>query len=211
MSPPLRVCIVGGGVGGLVLGQLLRENPKFEVTIYERDPPERPASSLAGFRILVSPPMLQALRAKLPKDTAEYFEDAIGLQPIHGHSLFLTDEQAKALMCVRTQEFLDTCSVSRWKLREALLHGLDSSIRFNKVFKSYTIQDDQSIIANFEDGERVVTDLLVGADGAGSRIRQKLVPNSHRSNTGVTVIYWKMPCTPETEAMVPFGGTGCMV
>lgn len=213
MSPQksLRICIIGGGVGGLILAQLLREDPQFEVSVFERDSPERSAQSLAEFRILVSPQMLQALRAKLPKDAAESLEDAVGLQPAYGHSLFLTDGQARLLMSVRTSEFEDACSVSRWKLRKALLQGLGLSVKFNKSFKSYTLREDRSLAVHFDDGETVLADLLVGADGAGSRVRRQLLPDAHRTSTGVTVIYWKMPYTPETEAMLPCGGAGCMV
>ncbi|KAF2472396.1 FAD/NAD(P)-binding domain-containing protein [Lindgomyces ingoldianus] len=206
---PLRVVIIGGGIGGLALAQLLRGDDKFQVTLYERGELEGGQSQLAGFRIMVALEMLTALRDRLPKDVLPLLEESIGVQPSSGQSLCMFNEKGKITMKYTTPDFRAARSVSRWKLRKALLVGSESFVKFGKEFESYK-STTNGVTVIFKDGERVECDLLVGADGAGSKVRKQLLPKASRSDTKVTVIYFKMPLTPETECMMPYG-SGCLI
>ncbi|KAH6681438.1 hypothetical protein B0J14DRAFT_470174 [Halenospora varia] len=208
-SPPLRVAIIGAGIGGLVLAQLLRNAPRFTVTVYERSARNGGISHLAGFRIFLSLEMLTQLRVHLPPEVVDLMEKAIGVQPHEGQDLTLMDEKGNVKFRYMPKDFRDARSVSRMKLRTALLEGLDYTVNWETRFRYYE-QLKHGLRVHFEDGTNADYDLLVGADGAGSRVRQQLLPDSTRDSLGVTVLYFKIPLTPETEAMLPFG-SGCMV
>ncbi|KAF7562024.1 hypothetical protein G7046_g2124 [Stylonectria norvegica] len=206
---PLRVAIVGAGIGGLVLAQLLRNNPKFSVVVYERGPKDEQASSLTGFRILLSKDMLAALNERLPASVTALLEKAIGVQPPGGQSIALLDQKGGLKLGLTPTDFRDASSVSRWKLRRTLLEGLEGVVQWQTELQSYEKQADGVKIL-FKGGVTAECDLLVGADGAGSLVRKQLLPQSTRDSLGITVLYFKMPLTRETQLMMPFG-TGCMV
>ncbi|KZF20981.1 FAD/NAD(P)-binding domain-containing protein [Xylona heveae TC161] len=206
--PPLRVAIVGAGPGGLVLAQTLRQDKRFVVTVYERGAPEGNGSSLVGFRILVTPAVLDSLREQLPSKVRNLVDRAVGIPKSQGNRVCLMDETCAVKCRVDLDESRSLCSISRWKLRNALLHGCDDFVKFHKEFKSYEESED-GVNVHFANSESIQCDLLIGADGAGSRVRKQLLPNSSRSDSGVTVIYFKAPFTPETEAMIPWA-SGCL-
>lgn len=206
---PLRIAIIGAGIGGLTLAQLLKQNPSLSVTVYERGTRQEAASSLTGFRILLSREMLTTLRQRLPREVVPFLEKAIGTTPSKGQSIALLDQKGGVKLSLTPKEFREASSVSRWKLRTALLHGLDGMVRWETEFQGYE-QRGREVHVKLSDGSTAVHDLVVGADGAGSKVRKQLLPDAKRDSLGITVLYFKMPLTPETELMMPFG-TGCMV
>lgn len=207
---PLRVVIIGAGIGGLVLTQLLRGDPKFSVAVYERGGRDEAASSLTGFRILLSKEMLAALRTQLPALVTELLEKSVGIQPPRGQHIALLDHKCRVKLGMTPPDFRDASCVSRWKLRTALLEGLDDVIHWKTEFENFQVLENGGVKVHFTDGTSTECDLLVGADGAGSKIRKQLLPNSKRDTLGITVLYFKMPLTPETEKMMPFG-SGCLI
>jgi salicylate hydroxylase len=82
-------------------------------------------------------------------------------------------------------------SVSRITLRQVLLSGLDQIVHFGKTFARYE-ERDQRVIAHFEDGTTAVGDVLVAADGGGSRVRRQFLPHAERIDTGVIGIAGKV-------------------
>lgn len=206
-SAPLRVTIIGAGIGGLVLAQLLRNDKRFNVTVYERGSREGEGNGLTGFRILVLSEIFESMREKMEPEVRELLQKAVGMSKAHGNRVCLMDQGCNIKFRNDTPVSLSACSVSRWKLRNALLHGSRDFVHFNKSFRSYE-QEGNIIKAHFAHGETVECDLLVGADGAGSLVRKQLLPNSTRSDSGVTIIYFKAPFTPETEAMIPWESGG---
>ena len=67
--------------------------------------------------------------------------------------------------------------VHRKAILEALLDELPpESIRFNSELLSIA-QTEHSAIAHFKDGTHWEGDLLIGADGIVSKVRQFIVPN----------------------------------
>ena len=81
-------------------------------------------------------------------------------------------------------------SASRITLRQVLLSGLDN-VQFGKTFSRYEEQGDQ-ILAHFEDGSSARGDVLVAADGGGSRVRRQFLPHAQRVDTGVAAIAGKI-------------------
>jgi len=62
--------------------------------------------------------------------------------------------------------------------------------------------DDGGVTAVFEDGSTANGDVLVGADGAGSRVRKQYLPHAALEETGIVSIGAKVPLTIETKALL---------
>ncbi|MEU6807382.1 FAD-dependent monooxygenase, partial [Streptomyces neyagawaensis] len=79
-------------------------------------------------------------------------------------------------------------AVSRITLRRLLLAGLDDVVHFGKEFTRYKQNPNGTVTAVFADGTTATGDLLVGADGARSRVRRQLLPRAqHHQALGVGI------------------------
>jgi 2-polyprenyl-6-methoxyphenol hydroxylase-like FAD-dependent oxidoreductase len=101
------------------------------------------------------------------------------------------------------EEMKDSSSVSRWLLRNALLHKSSRFVKFGKTFERYEKLPTGAVDVYFDDGSVEEYDLLVGADGVGSKVRNQLLPNSKISDSDVAVIYFKIPLTSDTKNLLP--------
>jgi salicylate hydroxylase len=79
---------------------------------------------------------------------------------------------------------------SRITLRQVLLSGLDD-VHMGKTFERYEERGGH-IVAHFADGSSAVGDVLVAADGGGSRVRRQFLPYAERIDTGVIGIAGKV-------------------
>jgi 2-polyprenyl-6-methoxyphenol hydroxylase-like FAD-dependent oxidoreductase len=190
---PLHVIIIGGGIGGLALAQGLKKSG-VSFAVYERD--RIPAGRVQGYRVHISPGGSTALHDCLPPHLFDAFTRTCGKssQGIH----FVT-ERMKVLFGVdelnrpeRSGEVAQHRSVSRITLRQVLLSGLDEAVHFGKTFVRYDETSTGRIVAHFDDGTTADGDVLVAADGGGSRVRRQLLPHAERVDTGVVAIAGKV-------------------
>ncbi len=201
---PMHVLIVGAGIGGLTLAQGLKRSG-VSVAVYERDRTRR--DRLQGYRVHINPAGSRALAASLPPDLFAAFERTCG-KPTRRMS-FLTEEKRVLLSSddvgMREPEGEGIArhrSVSRITLRQVLLAGLDEVVHFGKTFVRYEERADGCIIAHFEDGSTAEGDVLVAADGGGSRIRRQFLPHAQRIDTGVAGIAGKVFLDEATRARI---------
>ena len=196
--------MIGGGIGGLCLAQGLRRSG-VAVAVYERD--RDPASRWEGYRIHVNPAGARSLHACLP----EYLWRAFLATAAPGGPIgFLTERLAPL---VEVEEAIayprgddpseDHYAVDRRALRRLLLAGLDDVVGFGAEYESWEPGPDGRVVARFADGRRVEADLLVGADGVGSRVRRQLLPGAEPVSAGVVGIAGKVALTPEARRWVP--------
>ncbi|MFF4413452.1 FAD-dependent oxidoreductase [Streptosporangium sp. NPDC001559] len=177
----LRVVIVGGGIGGLCLAQGLHA-AGIDVAVFERD--AAPDARLQGYRLNIEPVGSRALHDCLPPHLWQILVATAG-DPGPGMGVFT--ERMRLLMREDAPPAgLDpseqTHAVSRITLRRLLLAGLDDIVRFGKEFTGYRQNPDGTVTALFADGTSATGDLLVGADGANSRVRRQLLPHARRSS-----------------------------
>jgi 2-polyprenyl-6-methoxyphenol hydroxylase-like FAD-dependent oxidoreductase len=85
---------------------------------------------------------------------------------------------------------------------EVLLAGLDDIVNFDKTFERYEQVDGGKIRAVFADGTMATGDLLVGADGSNSGVRQQLLPEAHLTVMGRSV-YGRTPLTANSLEWIP--------
>jgi 2-polyprenyl-6-methoxyphenol hydroxylase-like FAD-dependent oxidoreductase len=190
---PLHVVIIGGGIGGLTLAQGLKQSG-VSCAVYERD--RTPSDRVQGYRVHISPTGSVALHDCLPPHLFDAFVRTCG-KPAQG--IHFVTEHMNVLLAItdlnRTQQSGEVAqhrSVSRITLRQVLLSGLEEEVHFGKSFVRYEEASSGGIIAHFEDGSTAEGDVLVAADGGGSRVRRQLLPQAQRIDTGVAGIAGKV-------------------
>ena len=180
------------GIGGLALAHGLRR-AGVRVEVYERT--RQRTDWLQGYRIHINPAGASALRACLPESGWRSFQAAASTGD--GGFGFLTDQGAELLGLTAGEITTGSArhyAVSRIQLRETLLAGLDDVVRPGREFTRYALAGDR-VTAYFADGSRATGDLLIGADGANSRVRHQLLPDARRVDTGVLTVTGKHPLT----------------
>lgn len=93
--------------------------------------------------------------------------------------------------------------VSRIMLRQVLLSGLDDVIHFDKQFVRYERGADGTITAFFADGTTAIGDVLIGADGIGSKVRQQYLLHATIVDTGAVAVSGKFWLTEQTRNHLP--------
>jgi 2-polyprenyl-6-methoxyphenol hydroxylase-like FAD-dependent oxidoreductase len=94
-------------------------------------------------------------------------------------------------------------NVSRMTLRQVLFTGMEDLISFDKTFTHYEQHPDDTVTAHFADGETATGDVLVGADGANSRVRRQHLPHAGHTETGLIGISGKVALTANNADLLP--------
>jgi 2-polyprenyl-6-methoxyphenol hydroxylase-like FAD-dependent oxidoreductase len=187
-----HVMIIGAGIGGLCLAQGLRR-AGIAVTVYERT--EARTDWLQGYRIHINPNGSRALRACLPPAAWQAFLDTVS---VDGGGFGFTTERLDDLLRFTAEEISPAggpedrhYGVSRISLREVLLSGMDDVVRLGREFTHYETTADGRVTAHFTDGTTATADVLIGADGANSRVRRQFLPHAQRIDTGIVAVAGK--------------------
>jgi 2-polyprenyl-6-methoxyphenol hydroxylase-like FAD-dependent oxidoreductase len=93
--------------------------------------------------------------------------------------------------------------ISRVALRQILAEGLEDTVAYGKTFQSFEKTQGGEIVARFEDGSSTEGDVLVGADGAASRVRRPLLPDAKRVDTCLVLVMGKLPLDPLVRREAP--------
>ena len=195
----LHVLIVGGGIGGLALGQGLRK-AGVSVAVFEKGAPHPRATWQEGYQIHINPVGAAALEECLPSAAREQLA-ARSLRPSSG--VQAVNEQLQPIGMMNPRAVSGSTPIVRSTLRSVLLTGLDGIVRFSTTFVRYEGQDDGRIRALFADGTSAVGDLLVGADGIGSRIRAQLLPDAVVRDTGLVGMAGRLPINERSRVFLP--------
>jgi 2-polyprenyl-6-methoxyphenol hydroxylase-like FAD-dependent oxidoreductase len=158
-EPVKRAIIIGGSMSGLFAGlQLLKRG--FAVDIYERVEDEMAGR---GAGIVAQPTAIAALRG-LGVDPV-----ALGVEMTTRKILDVEGRVVVQSECPQT--------LTAWERLYRLLRDAFPVAHYHRGVALLAIeQDARSVTARFSDGRLASADLLVGADGIRSTVRQQLVP-----------------------------------
>ncbi|MEU4392852.1 NAD(P)/FAD-dependent oxidoreductase [Kribbella sp. NPDC023855] len=197
----MKVLVIGAGTGGLALAHgLLRAG--IEVAVFERD--RLRTDGLHGYRVGIDPDGSRALRSLLPKELYDVFVATRARDPKYFNML---TEDLKEVLSMDVPPPADPVnsekSISRMTLRQVLMTGLEDVVQLGREFTRYEQHDDGTVTAYFADGSSATGDLLVAADGSGSRVRRQYLPQAKTEKTGIVAIAGKLPITEESKKLLP--------
>ncbi|GFH68338.1 MULTISPECIES: FAD-dependent oxidoreductase [Streptomyces] len=182
----LRVAVVGAGLGGLALARVLQLHGR-SVTVLEREPARgaRPqGGSLdihpdTGQTALRAAGLLDRFRALSRPEGQEWRRvDPVTALPLPGPG---HDEEGQ-------REPGDSPEIDRGQLRGLLLESLtEGTVRWDSAVTGATPLGDGTWRLHLADGGTEDADLVVGADGAWSRLRPAL-SDAVPGYTGVTFV-----------------------
>ncbi len=205
---PLRVLVAGGGIAGQALAFWLARGGH-RVTVVERFPALRAAGAQVdlrgqGIEAVERMGLLDAVRGRLVDEAGVALVDARG----RARATIMANTSGKGRQTL-TSEY----EIMRGDLVR-ILHDAtrkDAEYVFGKSVDGFA-QDEHRVVAHFSDGTRGEYDLLVGADGQGSRIRRAILPDGFDPywRVGIHMAYWFVPriasdSTIRDTYMVPGG------
>ena len=194
----VRVMIVGAGTGGLCLAQGLKADG-IAVEVFERD--YSPTDRLQGYRLGVNEAGRRALKECLPK---ALFDKLVASCANPSRAVTFLDHRLNRLLSIELgSDRQNDLPVSRISLRGILLEGLDEIVRFGKKFIAFEEAPSGAVTARFDDGSTATGDVLIGADGASSRVRRQLLPHAERIETGIFAVSGKIAMTEAVRRTTP--------
>jgi len=160
--------VIGGSLGGLLAANLLR-NAGWDVIVFERN-----AEDLTGRGAGISThPQLIDILHRVGID----FDESMGIKV---DTVICLDKSGKTYLETKTARTMSSWGRLYRSLRDPLS---DESYRLGMSLRRVE-QDAQSVTAVFADGSRVSGDLLVGADGVRSTVREQLLPEIEPNYAG---------------------------
>ena len=165
-----KVAIIGGGPGGLTLARLLQMRGA-DVAVYERDH-SREARVQGSALDLHEDSGLAALEAAGLTDAfwANHRPDLDRLRLTDQHGTILHDHPRTMTGAGKRPE------IERGPLRDLLLDSLrPDTVQWDHKLESASL-DGNKVALHFANGQRVLADVAIGADGANSRLRALVTP-----------------------------------
>lgn len=153
-----RAIVVGGSLAGLFTGTLLR-SIGWQVDIYERSSHQLDSR---GGGVVLQPEVIEAFqRAGIPHES---------LGVVAKERYYLKEDGGIHRMPMRQ-------TLTSWNLLYGSMrrHFPDDQYHQGKVLSDFHVENEE-VIAVFSDGTQETGDLLIGADGPKSTIRQLLLP-----------------------------------
>lgn len=194
--PSLKVLICGGGCAGPALAYWLSKCGH-KVVVVERFPSLRASGAqidlrAQGIEVVKRMGLLDVVRSKVVEEVGSSFVDSQG----KAKATIMANKSGKGAQSV-TSEF----EIMRGDLVRLLYDATKDRVQyiFGKKVSNFE-QDDEQVMVYFSDGSSDSFDLLVGADGQGSRVRQAILPSTTTDpyrHLDVHIAYFFVPRTED--------------
>ena len=194
------VTIVGAGLGGLVLARILHLHG-VPVAIYEGE-------ASATVRTQGGMLDIHEQNGQVALKAAGLYDEFLAIVQQGGQQSRIMDRNGAVLLDVPDDGTGARPEVPRGELRRILLESLPfGTVRWGHKLQSVTALKGGRHTLSFANGESATTDLLVGADGAWSKVRP-LLSAAKPSYTGLTYIetYLHDSETRQPSTAVAVGG-----
>ena len=170
-----KIAIIGAGISGLFVGNLFKENPNYQVTIYEKN---NSIELDEGYGIQLSTNSIKLLN-RIGFNTLEN-KDKFNPEKIDFYEL-----KQKKICDLNISEFnSENCkytTLKRSKLIEFLKDRLDNNlIKYDYDIKKIEKNNDQ-ISLTFNENNKVICDLLIISDGVFSKGKSLISNNGIKS------------------------------
>ncbi|KAL5343701.1 hypothetical protein BJX70DRAFT_353307 [Aspergillus crustosus] len=182
------VAVIGGGPGGLGTAISLSQLPFLQVTVYEKHPEPREAGagislSTNAWKVLDLLGASEGVKGGSKSNTHHRNAYSGKIVNVIEHPEKSQADNHGAIRARRT------------RLQAALLAKVpQGSIKFSKKLVSLeNLPGEEGVRLVFEDRTEVVADIVVGADGLHSIVRQALVPDHQLHFTGNTAFRVLVP------------------
>src|SRR5271156_6204378 len=171
--PERRTVVIGGSLGGLFAGLLLR-SIGWEVAIFERSPHDLDSR---GGGIVLQPDVLQVFRR-----SGVRYDTTLGVEA--AERIYLDREGGIAHRIPMRQ------MMTSWTSLYAAMRRAFSADHYHQGTELVGFDQDQAgVLACFANGRQARGDLLVGADGGNSFVRRQLMPDVRADYAGY--IAWR--------------------
>lgn len=162
-----RAIVIGGSLGGLFMGILLRSTG-WKVDIYERS---SHALDSRGGGIVLQPDVVEAFQR------ASMATESLG---VVAHERYYLNPDGSIAQPMRMRQILTS-----WNLLYGSMRRHFPSEHYHVGKQLIEIQQtDEQVTACFADGTHDTADLLIGADGPNSTVRQLFLPDAHYCYAG---------------------------
>ncbi len=174
----MKTIIIGGGIAGLTTAIAL-EQVGFETAVYEASP----QLGVAGAGIWMATNAMQVFhRLGLAEE--------VNAQGVSLDRIEVADHKMKSIQATEQLLFVEAfgysvTSILRSRLRDILVSHYGKQIHCGKKLQKVEA-DEKGVQAFFEDGTSTTGDILIGADGIHSAVRQQLVPSARIRYAGQT-------------------------
>lgn len=176
-----QIAIVGGGPGGLTLARLL-ELKGVRINVYERDADKNTRQQGATLDLHEGSGLEAIKKAELEKEFyANYRPNAGRIRVLDNKATIHLDDHIK-------NEFDDSRpEIDRGSLRDILINSLkEETIIWDSQFLSMEKQNTGWLL-HFKNGKSFYADIVIGADGANSKIRS-YITDIKPIYSGITIV-----------------------
>ncbi|ROV99062.1 hypothetical protein VMCG_06630 [Cytospora schulzeri] len=204
----LRVAIVGGGPGGLATAIALSKIPDVEVQLYEKDKVLREV----GAGINIGPNswnVLALLGAADSLASGHQCNKVLNMNGRSGEEVYSFERPGDPEWPQGDWSVRPTIRTQRTKLQSALLaHVPPGVIQLSKKLEKLVDLGAEGVELKFVDGTSEKADLVVGADGIRSIVRDSAWPDYPLAFTGTTIWRSLLPLSSLTKHDPRFAHTG---
>lgn len=171
-----QISIIGAGIGGLTLGNILKQQ-NFDFTIYESAPEIKPV----GAGIMMAVNAMQIFDKLGLKEKIENAGNKI-------HGICITDEKLKTISTTNVlalEKKFNSCNVAIH--RAELQNILAENLGFENIKLNHSLQQiykKENFLLEFENGFKAESNIVFGADGIHSKVRNQVFKTGNIRNAG---------------------------